>query len=53
MNDREVDNGEKDNDESRSKHFNASRNKHADDKEAEKKQKLLFQFQSLALSGWS
>ena len=28
-------------------------NKHADNKEAEKKQKVPFQHQSLALSGWS
>ena len=52
MNDREVDDGENDNDESRSEHLNASRNKHANNKEAEKKQKLPFQYQSLALSGW-
>ena len=37
----------------RREHLNASRNKHADDEEAEKKQKLPFQYLNLAISGRS
>ena len=43
MNDGEPDDGENNSDESRSERLNASRNKHAGDEEAKKKQKLLSQ----------
>ena len=55
MNDRVVNDGENDNDESISERMNASRNKLAENKEAEekprKKQKLPFRYLNLVLVG--